>query len=95
MTTGSQTIRPAAPTLAERYNPAPVDVARYETAIARRNTAWAHWREAADLLAAAGLRGADTREVTRNYNDCLDDYERARADLIRERVIWRTTGVPW
>jgi len=86
---------PIIPTLAQRYDPAPKDDDRYETAIARRNTAWARWRDAADLLDRVDPDSLTRKYVIRNYNDCLDRYEQAADDLIREKVRWRNEGRPW
>jgi hypothetical protein len=84
------------PTLAERFDPKPADDARYETAIARRNTAWAAHHEARGLLESAELRGfLDLGEWIRNLNQAQSDYEWAERDLIRERVRWHLDGVPW
>ena len=73
-----------------RYSPAAADEARWLNAIARRNTAWAHYAAADDLLEAAiatGLREGLAPYI-RNLNATQHDYEGAKRDLIRERV-WR------
>ena len=46
-------------------------------------------------MEAVRLRGGEIRYVVANYNDCLDRYERASDDLMREKVIWRDAGLPW
>jgi hypothetical protein len=86
------------PTLAERFDPRPADDARYETAIARRNTTWAHWQEARALLEAVRARGVidpDLRPYIGNLNEAQHDYEWAERDLVYERARWNTAGVPW
>jgi hypothetical protein len=79
--------------LAQRFDPRPVDDARYETAIARRNTAWANYREARRRLDA--VRSGDLRPYIADLNQTQHDYEHAATDLIRERVRWQAAGVPW
>lgn len=84
------------PTLAERFDPRPADDARYETAIARRNTTYVYWREAQELLEEVRRRPLhDTRPYVQNLNAAAGDYERACYDLIREKVRWERDGVPW
>lgn len=82
--------------LAERFDPRPADDARYETAIARRNETWLHWRKADELLAEADAKGVrDRRPYVHYHNETLRDYERASYDLIREKVRWEREGTPW
>ena len=88
----------ATPTLAESYDPRPGDLARLETAIARRNAAWLRQREAAGLLTALRMRGVDPAELVGwvlDLNDANRELEYAIRDLIRERVRWESEGVPW
>jgi hypothetical protein len=83
-------------TLAERFDPRPGDNARYETAIARRNTAWVAYHEAQALLESAERRGyLDVGDWIRNLNETQHDYEHAERDLVRARVRWESDGVPW
>ena len=82
--------------LAARFDPRPADDARYETAIGRRNTAWAAHHEARGLLESAERRGyLDLSEWIRNLNAAQADLEHAERDLVRERVRWASEGVPW
>jgi restriction endonuclease Mrr len=84
------------PTLAERFDPRPADEDRYLRAIARRNTAWANYREARELLEAATARGySDLTAWIRNVNETQHEWEWAERDLIYEKARWNTEGVPW
>lgn len=84
------------PSLADRFDPRPADEARYETAIARRNTAWSHYRTARELLETVQARpGYDCRPFVQNLNQTQHEWEWAEFDLIRERVRWERAGVPW
>lgn len=69
-----------------RYDPRPGDEARLDSAIARRNTAWAHYEAAASMLKAA--RKAEhphLRDFVRNYNQTQHEWEWAVRDLVIER----------
>lgn len=100
-----QTIVEAAISAAERerelaasYDPRPGDLARLETAIARRNTAWDRQREAAALYDSLRRRGVDGAELVGwvlDLNDANRELEHAIRDLIRERVRYESDGVPW
>jgi hypothetical protein len=80
----------ARPFDAASYSPAAADSRRYLNAIARRNTAWAHMREAEELLRMAErIPTADLRPYRSNSNTCQGEYEHALTDLIRERVRYR------
>jgi hypothetical protein len=70
-----------------RFDPRSDDVARYDAAIARRNTAWAHFQAAEMLLRGAETRyaGAELAPFIRNYNGCQQEYEWAERDLVSER----------
>ena len=70
------------------YDPRHEDEARYMTAIARRNTAWARWQDALALLEEARARG-DLRPYVQNVNETQDEYEHAVHDLVRARVWYR------
>jgi hypothetical protein len=84
------------PTLAERFDPRPADLARLENAIARRNATWLSWRTAVAALEAADERGVrDRRPYVQYANDAQRDYEHARTDLIFEQVRWERDGTPW
>lgn len=67
---------------------------RYETAIARRNIAWARWQDALAALAIVrdelGFR--EVRAEIREVNSAQADYEWRQRELIRERVIWRNSA---
>lgn len=70
------------------------DEDRYLTAIARRNTTWARWRQAEDVLADARAREdgrglADLRVHVAFLNAAQSDHEHAERDLVRARVWWR------
>lgn len=72
------------------YDPRPQDEDRYLTAIARRNTTWARWREAEDVLADAQARDAgrglaDLRPHVAFANAAQHDHEHAQRDLDRAR----------
>jgi hypothetical protein len=72
---GSQTLRSDDP------------MARWESAIARRNIAWVAYREAQALLESAERRGyLDVGDWIRDLNDASRDYEWAARNLIRENV---------
>lgn len=64
---------------------------RYLNAIARRNTTWAYWRDALQLLEVAESRyeGAELTPYRRNANEAQHDHEHAVRDLVRARVHWR------
>lgn len=68
------------------YDPRPHDQDRYLDAIARRNSAWAAWREALRRLEA--IRVSDPRPFVRDVNDTQQEYEHAAKDLARARVRW-------
>lgn len=72
----------------ERYSPAAEDEDRYLAAIARRNTTWARWQDARDLLAIARdeIGFHDLRPYVANANQAQDDYEHAARDLVRARA---------
>jgi hypothetical protein len=64
----------------------------YETAIARRNIAWAKWRNAIELLRHAEARDEDSVPYRRVSNAAQHDYEWAARDLVRARV-WFAAGL--
>lgn len=68
------------------------DLDRYETAIARRNTTWAAWRGAVELLRLREAQGFDPIPYRRNANEAQHDYEYAARDLVRARV-WYAAGL--
>jgi len=58
-----------------------------ETAIARRNIAWAEWQWQADELINQVTDGE--RTYYGPYNDAQKAYEHAESDLMRERSRWK------
>jgi hypothetical protein len=60
---------------------------RLDTAIARRNIAWAAWQEEADELYNAVTDGEHVSFGP--YNDAQKAYEHAVTDLMREQARWR------
>ncbi len=61
---------------------------RWLAAIARRNVAWARWRDALELLAIHRdeLGFTDVRDEIGQVNDTQYEYEHACRDLVRARV---------
>jgi hypothetical protein len=74
------------------YDPAADPDTRFDTAIARRNVAWAEWQAALQLQqAAARVEHPDLRAYTANANRFQHDYEWAARELVRERGRWRAS----